>query len=472
MQTFDQHLLDLLRANKISVETALAAASNPTDFQTKLALEGDVGTETQGDEPRPRPLRARLRRAVLAWPRGAASRLPTSSVRARSSPARCAARRPAPPSWRARASRWCSPASAPPRPSARRPRRCAPPPASPPPPPPSRRQRPSARRCAGRSDADEEQSLPSAASLGPRGAGGLWIAPLGFEGRRPRRAAGRRSCRSRARRAPEPPAAGALGRHPPRSRPAREPRAASSRRLMSARERAEDEKSDEILKLSEALFAQDIELLRNNEKLGKIEKLKNDFIEKMSRELRTPLNAIIEAIITVLANENEQLSEPGQGDAAPGARTTAPRSCARLQNILDLWRIKQGELPVEPQEVNFREVVEEAIFSVQDTLEGKELEIARSIRRAPAEDPDRPRQGEPDPVPAARQRGQVHAARPDRHLGGRAGRPARLRGRGTPASASAPTTSSSSSTSSTRWTTWPRRSTAARASASRWCATC
>jgi twitching motility protein PilT len=45
MQTFDQHLFDLVRANKVSVETALAAASNPTDFQTKLSLEGavDVG---------------------------------------------------------------------------------------------------------------------------------------------------------------------------------------------------------------------------------------------------------------------------------------------------------------------------------------------------------------------------------------------------------------------------------------------
>ncbi len=41
MQTFDQHLLDLLKANKISTETALAAASNPVDFQTKLQLEGD-----------------------------------------------------------------------------------------------------------------------------------------------------------------------------------------------------------------------------------------------------------------------------------------------------------------------------------------------------------------------------------------------------------------------------------------------
>jgi twitching motility protein PilT len=40
MQTFDQHLLDLLRASKISAETAFSAASNPTDFRTRLALEG------------------------------------------------------------------------------------------------------------------------------------------------------------------------------------------------------------------------------------------------------------------------------------------------------------------------------------------------------------------------------------------------------------------------------------------------
>jgi len=52
MQTFDQHLLDLLVANKISVETALSAASNPTDFQTKLSLEGHSPEEERnGDKP-------------------------------------------------------------------------------------------------------------------------------------------------------------------------------------------------------------------------------------------------------------------------------------------------------------------------------------------------------------------------------------------------------------------------------------
>jgi twitching motility protein PilT len=45
MQSFDQHLLDLLKANKISLETALAAASNATDFKTKLSLDGHESDE-------------------------------------------------------------------------------------------------------------------------------------------------------------------------------------------------------------------------------------------------------------------------------------------------------------------------------------------------------------------------------------------------------------------------------------------
>ena len=52
MQTFDQHLLDLLRANKISFQTALTAASNPTDFQTRLEMEGGF-REIAETDPKP-----------------------------------------------------------------------------------------------------------------------------------------------------------------------------------------------------------------------------------------------------------------------------------------------------------------------------------------------------------------------------------------------------------------------------------
>jgi twitching motility protein PilT len=50
MQTFDQHLLDLLKANKITVEGALNSASNPTDFQTKLEMEGLIHEDGEVDE--------------------------------------------------------------------------------------------------------------------------------------------------------------------------------------------------------------------------------------------------------------------------------------------------------------------------------------------------------------------------------------------------------------------------------------
>ena len=50
-QTFDQHLLDLIRASKIAVETALSAATNPMDLKTKLSLEGGDPETVADDEP-------------------------------------------------------------------------------------------------------------------------------------------------------------------------------------------------------------------------------------------------------------------------------------------------------------------------------------------------------------------------------------------------------------------------------------
>ena len=148
------------------------------------------------------------------------------------------------------------------------------------------------------------------------------------------------------------------------------------RRRAAEMERGVDEKSDEVLKLSEALFAQDVELLRSQERLGQVEKLKSDFIEKMSRELRTPLNGIIESIIAVLAGENDVLSESAQ-QALRHALDDGTAFLRTLQNILDLWRIKQGEMCVELADVNFREVVEEAIFSVQDTIGSNPVTIEK-----------------------------------------------------------------------------------------------
>ena len=216
------------------------------------------------------------------------------------------------------------------------------------------------------------RALAEAPDLGPRAAGGVWARPLG---------------------------AGALvlGAPEPLS-PDQEQRVEALVEALAARlgggeaqaagppapagatPIASDAPADgeELLRLSEALFAQDIELLRHREKLGKIERLKDDFIEKMSRELRTPLNHIIEAIISVLTGEDEALSKA----AKTALRTALDEGSAfqrTLQNILDLWRIKQAELPVEIQDVNFRELVDEAIFSVQDSIGDRPVRIETEL---------------------------------------------------------------------------------------------
>ena len=130
--------------------------------------------------------------------------------------------------------------------------------------------------------------------------------------------------------------------------------------------------------MSEDLFAQDIELRRNNEKLGEIEKLKNDFIEKMSRELRTPLNSIIEATITVLASEAGTISE-GSQQSLRRALDEGTAFQRTLQNILDLWRIKQDEFPLEIHEFSVSDLIEETIFSVHEALDGKPVLINKDI---------------------------------------------------------------------------------------------
>ncbi|MBW2274820.1 MAG: PilT/PilU family type 4a pilus ATPase [Deltaproteobacteria bacterium] len=53
MQTFDQHLVDLLHANKISLEAALSTATNPVDLQTKLDMEGGNFAVPVEDEEKP-----------------------------------------------------------------------------------------------------------------------------------------------------------------------------------------------------------------------------------------------------------------------------------------------------------------------------------------------------------------------------------------------------------------------------------
>ncbi len=130
---------------------------------------------------------------------------------------------------------------------------------------------------------------------------------------------------------------------------------------------AEGEPSDELLRLSEQVLAQDLELIKREEQILAVEQNKNDLIERMSNELRSPLNGIIERIISVLAADHERLSTSGR-TLLRRALDDGNALLRTLQNILDLWRLRQGEMRVETCDVNLYEVIEEAIFNIRDSL--------------------------------------------------------------------------------------------------------
>jgi signal transduction histidine kinase len=130
---------------------------------------------------------------------------------------------------------------------------------------------------------------------------------------------------------------------------------------------------DEVLQLSEQLLAYELELKRADDRVRKVEQARDELVEKLSHELRIPVHGMIERVISVLTGEHEVLSAASRqtlrqalDDGATYLRT--------LQHMLDLWRLKQGTVPLEIQEVNLYEVVEEAVFNVQDRLQpGVEL---------------------------------------------------------------------------------------------------
>ncbi len=136
--------------------------------------------------------------------------------------------------------------------------------------------------------------------------------------------------------------------------------------------------SDELLRKSEELFSQDITLIQQQEALGKIDKLKADLLEKMSRELRTPLNRMIAHLIAVLTNDEERISSESVDHlrAALGDGTAFSRT---LSNLVDLWRIREGQLPPDFKLVHFEAVVEEAVHHVAQLARERQVDVIRNI---------------------------------------------------------------------------------------------
>jgi CheY-like chemotaxis protein/nitrogen-specific signal transduction histidine kinase len=124
------------------------------------------------------------------------------------------------------------------------------------------------------------------------------------------------------------------------------------------------------------------DLIAANEIVERSLKVKDQFISNMSHEIRTPLNAVI-GFTDLLADTplNQDQSEYIQI-----VKTASQNLLALINNILDLSKIESGNLALESQPIDIRQIVIDATKIMEQKAKTKGINI---ITRFPAALPEK-----------------------------------------------------------------------------------
>ncbi len=109
-----------------------------------------------------------------------------------------------------------------------------------------------------------------------------------------------------------------------------------------------------------------------------LERMKSQFISTVSHELRTPLTTI-QASLSLL---HEKVIDPNseEGETTINIATDGVDRLVRLVNdILDLERLRSGKIRVEKNYYNIQQIVNEAIWQIQELIKQANIEIKINI---------------------------------------------------------------------------------------------
>lgn len=121
----------------------------------------------------------------------------------------------------------------------------------------------------------------------------------------------------------------------------------------------------------------DLDMVMDNlnkmaEELSKNELLKTDFISNVSHEIKTPL-AIIQSYATILSNDS--LNENERKTYLKNIGDASRRLSTLVVNILQLNKLENQSIAVEKKIVKLEDSLSEIIFSFEDLLTKKNLEL-------------------------------------------------------------------------------------------------
>lgn len=117
------------------------------------------------------------------------------------------------------------------------------------------------------------------------------------------------------------------------------------------------------------------ELETANERLKELDRLKSMFIASMSHELRTPLNSIIGFTGMTLQGLSGTLNDE-QRDNLKRVYQAAKHLLALISDVIDISKIEAGRIDSFSEVVSLKEIVDEAIATVELKLNDKQLTLA------------------------------------------------------------------------------------------------
>ena len=137
--------------------------------------------------------------------------------------------------------------------------------------------------------------------------------------------------------------------------------------------------SRQLEQKSRELETASAELRSANQRLQELDRLKDDFVSTVTHELRTPLTSI--RAFSEILHDNPAL-DTAQREKFLGIIIKESERLTRLINqVLDLAKIESGNAEWHSGEIDLRDVIEDALSSVDRMLTGKD--IAVELRLAP-----------------------------------------------------------------------------------------
>ena len=118
-----------------------------------------------------------------------------------------------------------------------------------------------------------------------------------------------------------------------------------------------------VLELGYARFLDFQALEESNRQIQEANRLKSDFLARMSHDLRTPMNAIVGYTRIMQRKAKDALDERQYGNLA-NIRVSADHLLSLINDILDLSKIEAGRLDIQPEDVDVQRLIGQCTTAV------------------------------------------------------------------------------------------------------------